>query len=584
MVLARESRMKTVTFFSYKGGVGRTLAATNFAVYLAKLGLKVVIMDFDLEAPGVDSKFPNFELPSGQQGLIDYVLRFQRDGDPPGAVETIYCPVAISSSRGDCALGIIPAGDYLATDYPTKLNELDWNVLFSKERDGVAFFQKFLEQIEDELNPDVLVIDSRTGFSEIGGLCTQQLADETVILSSLASESIKMTRHLARVIRESEVARGLRKHVETKVVVSRVPKPRDVEALKTRCCKLFDVEEKGLFFLFSCRDLEREEFVAMLDTSREDGLVANYIQLFQGLDVRVAQESIQSEIERTESGLLSSTPEHAEAKIREMVALYPHPEVYRRAMRFFDLRNKSEDSAQFGLRLLDLSPDDAEAQSRVARVLLQSDYPMHSRAIQRKFSNLADLPRLLRIAERVYEAGQLTIEDSVQLASAFERVDEHSKSFTIASKCLDAEELDDEDVRSRAMGIAANAAMELGEKDEAKKLVAGIPQSRLRGPIARVALDLMIEQGNSEDAFELAKTILLRGFESAVLQAALRLGRELEREDEVVEIIQSNPLIDREIRRNPEIQWELERMDIDIRELLEPRSAARRRSPRRTKP
>lgn len=39
--------MKTVTFLSYKGGVGRTLAATNFAVYLAQLWLKVVLMDID---------------------------------------------------------------------------------------------------------------------------------------------------------------------------------------------------------------------------------------------------------------------------------------------------------------------------------------------------------------------------------------------------------------------------------------------------------------------------------------------------------------------------------------------------------
>ena len=91
------SKMKTITFFSYKGGVGRTLSATNFAVYLAKLGLKVAIMDFDLEAPGVDSKFPNFELVDGQRGLIDFLLEFQRKGDPPGAVEPIVCEIPILS-------------------------------------------------------------------------------------------------------------------------------------------------------------------------------------------------------------------------------------------------------------------------------------------------------------------------------------------------------------------------------------------------------------------------------------------------------------------------------------------------------
>src|SRR2546425_5801160 len=98
--------MKTITFYSYKGGNGRTLAAANFAVYLAKLGLKVVIIDFDLDAPGVDSKFPNFVLPKGQVGLIDYVLRFQRDGSPPGPVKEVYCPIPLSSQR-QCILGLI---------------------------------------------------------------------------------------------------------------------------------------------------------------------------------------------------------------------------------------------------------------------------------------------------------------------------------------------------------------------------------------------------------------------------------------------------------------------------------------------
>ena len=77
--------------------VGPLLAATNFAVYLAKSGLNVVIMDFDLDEPGVDSKFPNFILPEGQIGLIDYILRFQRNGDDPGPIKQMFCSLIISS-------------------------------------------------------------------------------------------------------------------------------------------------------------------------------------------------------------------------------------------------------------------------------------------------------------------------------------------------------------------------------------------------------------------------------------------------------------------------------------------------------
>ena len=45
--------MQTVTFYSYKGGTGRTLLLANLARLAASLGRKVVALDFDLEAPGL---------------------------------------------------------------------------------------------------------------------------------------------------------------------------------------------------------------------------------------------------------------------------------------------------------------------------------------------------------------------------------------------------------------------------------------------------------------------------------------------------------------------------------------------------
>ena len=43
--------MYVCTFYSFKGGVGRTLALVNSAIELSTRGKNVLVVDFDLEAP-----------------------------------------------------------------------------------------------------------------------------------------------------------------------------------------------------------------------------------------------------------------------------------------------------------------------------------------------------------------------------------------------------------------------------------------------------------------------------------------------------------------------------------------------------
>ncbi|HEV3297997.1 MAG TPA: hypothetical protein VG055_00045 [Planctomycetaceae bacterium] len=573
--------MKTITFFSYKGGVGRTLAAANFAVYLVKLGLCVAIMDFDLDAPGVDSKFPDFMLPRGQRGLIDYILSFQRDGADPGPITDLVCTVPISSPQQTYSLNLIPAGDYLATDYSAKLNELSWSTIFSEQRNGVAFFQVLLDRIRQELRPDVLIIDSRTGFSEIGGLCTQQLADETVILSSLASESVKITRHLAKLIADSEISKTLNKVIDTKIVVTRLPKPQEIDKLKARCCEAFDIHEANLFFLFSCRSLEQEEFVAMLDTQREEELVASYIQLFQGLDVEVAQTSIREKIEQAERGLLSCSPSEAEARIREMVALYPDPEVYRRAMRFFELTRRSEEAALFALRLLEVRPSDDEAQLQVARVVLHDDFRVRGGPTKRSYQRLrkmADDGRLISLALRAYQADKLSIHERIRLADLLESTEDYPRSYEVAIDCLASDELSNNEGRFVAMGIAARTAMKLGKKDEAAKLVAGIPPSRMISTgMANVAMQLRIESGDKEGAFQLGKVILAKDFVPTVVSTVVALAGELGHQGEFQELLRANPELQMRAMHDPEFRWELQRWGVDLEEFGDRESRRRQR-------
>src|SRR6266404_2769057 len=64
------------TFYSYRGGSGRTMTAANVAWILASNGRRVLAVDWDLEAPGLDRYFAPFldgDLLMSSEGLIDLI-------------------------------------------------------------------------------------------------------------------------------------------------------------------------------------------------------------------------------------------------------------------------------------------------------------------------------------------------------------------------------------------------------------------------------------------------------------------------------------------------------------------------------
>src|SRR5438552_14379165 len=71
-----------VTFYSYKGGVGRSMALANTAAMLAQAGRRVLMIDFDLEAPGLDS-FAELSPSKSQKGVVEYVSHYLSEGRPP---------------------------------------------------------------------------------------------------------------------------------------------------------------------------------------------------------------------------------------------------------------------------------------------------------------------------------------------------------------------------------------------------------------------------------------------------------------------------------------------------------------------
>ena len=97
-----------VTFYSYKGGVGRTMALANVAAMLAKEGRRVLLIDFDLEAPGLDA-FEGLGCAKGRPGVVEYAAEYLATGKaPPIASFVRECVPASTRLRGK--LWLMPSG------------------------------------------------------------------------------------------------------------------------------------------------------------------------------------------------------------------------------------------------------------------------------------------------------------------------------------------------------------------------------------------------------------------------------------------------------------------------------------------
>lgn len=168
-----------VTFYSYKGGVGRTMALVNCAAELASRGKKVLIVDFDLEAPGITSFPILFDAKSGC-GVVDYICDYMRTSISPSVRDYITeCEFPVGDERK--SIWVMPAG-LTNKLYATQFASIDWLDLYENQG-GYLFFEDFKNQIKLlEHGFDYVLIDSRTGYTDIGGICTRQLSDLVVAM------------------------------------------------------------------------------------------------------------------------------------------------------------------------------------------------------------------------------------------------------------------------------------------------------------------------------------------------------------------------------------------------------------------
>nr|MDT0658255.1 FxSxx-COOH system tetratricopeptide repeat protein [Micromonospora sp. DSM 115978] len=220
----RQSPGQIITFYSYKGGTGRTMALANVAWILANNGHRVLAVDWDLESPGLHRYFhPMLADPElhSSDGVIDLVRDFaeaavQRDARPNGAdaagpgigppdVRRYAVSLEWRFSDGG-ELDLLPAGRQ-GPAYSATVSTFDWPSFYDR-LGGATFLTELRQNLRD--NYDIVLIDSRTGLSDSAGICTVLLPDTVVNCFTLSTQSINGAVSVARSIRNLRVNEPVR--------------------------------------------------------------------------------------------------------------------------------------------------------------------------------------------------------------------------------------------------------------------------------------------------------------------------------------------------------------------------------------
>jgi len=291
------------------------MALANIAELLCARGLTVLMVDWDLEAPGLHQFFANRLSPQvlSHSGVVDLIQTFRRllaekEVDEKtgkivpsatlrhflerGIRDAYTIPISTPRSK---QLKLLTPGRRDARayrDYVDFVQTFDW-LDFYENGSGAAFFDWLREQFLSIA--DVVLIDTRTGITEIGGICTHHLADVVVLLTNTTEQCLEGTAQIGHDLKRDEITR-LRgdRPVEVLIVPSRVDRDPSEE---TRFVRRFeqlvgDLLPRSTTARDAFYDLEipyvpeysfRERIVTSDSDARDERLVRAYDRVIQAM-------------------------------------------------------------------------------------------------------------------------------------------------------------------------------------------------------------------------------------------------------------------------------------------------------------
>jgi hypothetical protein len=245
-----------VVFFSIKGGVGRSTAMTATAWALAQKGQRVLVLDMDLESPGLSS----YLLPEERRpkfGIADWLVEDLVDnGD-----SLLDDMSALSELSHNGAIYVIPAHGKEPGEYISKLGRV-W--MPKVRRDGTREIWarrlgRLLTALERKLKPDVVLIDSRAGIDEVSSACVTELGAKKILLFAADSEQTWIGYDtLLRYWLKTGVIVKIRDRLQ--IVGAMIPEVDGDKYFDGLCERAWDIFRDSLYDEISADDVDNDSF------------------------------------------------------------------------------------------------------------------------------------------------------------------------------------------------------------------------------------------------------------------------------------------------------------------------------------
>lgn len=184
-----KSNVSRIAFYGVKGGVGRSTAAAVLAWRMASAGQRVLVIDLDLESPGLGTTLLPVER-EPEFGIVDWFVEDAVGQADDRLVAGMLQDSPLASREGEVIVAPASGRKRLGYSYLPKLARCYADLAStSGSLEFGGRVDKLVRTLEKQARPDITILDSRAGLHDIAAVAVTRLNALSLLFAIDTSQS-----------------------------------------------------------------------------------------------------------------------------------------------------------------------------------------------------------------------------------------------------------------------------------------------------------------------------------------------------------------------------------------------------------